>query len=344
MSALSAFTVAWALLALGVTLTVLLKARRRPNSAYVARRGVFLLRPIDSPSAQELENLNAPLPPGVRQVVLCPFRLRVAEGVEWLPSDPPSGNRKLGHVKYALDVLGPRETVVVIDGDVRVDEALLASLLGALDAGADAAWAAPQPQRAGLERGVLVQSLHSFDALAAISPAPMTMCGKAVALGPKAVEVLRALPDCVGEDLELASQLHQRGLTVELAGRALLPGSAGAPLQRFTRWMQVLRAHRPFLFPAVPIFFACTPVLLGASAWTLEPVVVAVTAAVLIARTFVAWRAERAAASTLAPVWWLGAEGLLLVAWVGALVRGRTVIWRGRRLQLTPGGALAARS
>lgn len=341
MTALSGFTLAWALLALGVTLTALWRWRRRPAQERGWEGGALLLRPIDAPSPQELENLNASLPAGVRQVVLCPFRPRLDARVEWLPSDPPSGNRKLGHVKYALDVL-PRAggRVLIIDGDVRVDDALVSSLLGALDAGADAAWASPRPAEAGLARGVLVQSLHSFDVLEAIGPGPAAMCGKALALGPAALEVLRGLPDCVGEDLELSARLHQRGLSVVLAGHAHLPGATGAPLQRFTRWMQVLRAHRPGLFPAVPLLFACTPVLLALSVWSGDVVVGAAALLVALARTVVAARAERALPGRRAAMWWLAAEALLLVAWVSALVRGKTVTWRGRTLQLAPGGAL----
>ncbi|MFO0599605.1 MAG: glycosyltransferase [Myxococcaceae bacterium] len=351
---------AWALLALGVTLTALVRTRRAAPATAVradALHPVVVLRPFDVPSPQELANLSTPLPPGVRQIVLSPFRPRLPAGVEWLPSDPPRQNRKLGHLHYALSVLSspesegaasdevdfphsPLQRVLIVDADVRLDDALLSDLLGALDQGADAAWASPRPEAAGLSRGLLVQSLHSFDVLDVISAGPKTVCGKALALGPAALELFRALPDCVGEDLELGVKLAEARLEVRLAGHARVPGadaSLTASLARFTRWMQVLRAHRPTLFPTVPLFFACTPLLL---AFALASANVAVLGAVLLVaalRTVLAAKLEDTARPTF---WWLGGEALLLAAWLGSLVRGRVVEWRGRRLVLGAGGVL----
>ncbi|MBL8913828.1 MAG: carotenoid biosynthesis protein [Archangium sp.] len=339
---LEGFAMVWASLALGVTLTALVRRRRPARSTGVDLTGTVVLRPIDSPTQQELLNLAEPVPAGVRQIVLCPFRPRLAAGVEWLASDPPVANRKLGHLQYAFAALRlPFERVVIVDGDVRIDEALLTNLVGGLDEGAAAAWAAPRPEAGGLARGVLVQSLHSFDVLAAIGPAPQAMCGKAVALGADAVEVLRTMPACAGEDLELSSRLHARGLPIKLAGQARIPGRAAGQLQRFTRWMQVLRAHRPGLFPAVPVFFACTPLLLPLAAVSGDVLTASIVAAVLVARTVVAALAERTEASPQAPWWWLAGEVVLLVAWVGALLRGGRVVWRGRTLELGPGGSIS---
>lgn len=250
----------------------------------------------------------------------------------------PSAASEVDGVDFPVS---PLHRVLVIDADVCVDEALLDQLLGALDEGADASWAAPWLEASGAARGLLVQSMHSFEVLDAISPSPRPLCGKALALGPAALEVFRALPDCVGEDLELGVRLTERQLTLKLAGRARVPGAA-APwrdsLARFTRWMQVLRAHRPTLFPFVPLLFASTPLLLvGALVSHALPVLLAVLV-LMTARTWLAARLDDAPRRSA--WWWLAGEVLLLAAWLGSFARGRVVLWRGRRLLLGQGGVL----
>ncbi len=349
---LTVVLVGWALLAAGATVTALVRVRPRAT-----RPGPFddviVLRPVDAPTPRELANLSQPLPRGVRHLVLAPFRPRLPTHVEWLPSDPPTKNRKLGHLRYALEVLrrealeegrSAPSRLVIVDADVAIDEHLLGGLLSELDAGVDAAWAAPRPDVAGPVRGLLVQSLHSFDALDAISTNPRAVCGKAIALGPLGIEVLSALPDCVGEDLELAIQLHERGGAVRLAAHARMPGTTDArsALARFTRWMQVLRAHRPLLFPTVPLLFACTPLLVAAALVHREPLVACAVVVLVLARTALAIRAERLGPRPRSAGWWIAGEVLLLAAWARAFIRGHRIEWRGRELMLGEGGVLTA--
>ncbi len=310
--------------------------------ADVSRQGVFLLRPVDAATPDELENLSAPIE-GVTHVVLAPFRPRVNESVKWLPSDPLQHNRKLGHLQYALSILETSgRPVLVVDADVRVDDALVDALLSELAAGADLAWAAPRPIEKGVTRGLLVQSLHSFKALDALSGGgAKPVCGKAIALSPRALAVLRTLPDCLGEDLELARKLHQQHLKVSLAGEAHVtgaPASLNALVARFTRWMQVLKAHRPLLFPTIPLLFAATPLLALAAA------VLGSTPLLLGALGLVSARATLAAvlerrAFTFGS--WFGAELLLLFCWLNALVLGSKVTWRGRVMEVGLHGRLS---
>lgn len=341
--------VSWAALALGLSFTALTRTRRPALAPRRSRADVIVLRPVDAPTAQELANLRAPLPEGIRQIVLSPYPLSLVgtKNTEWVPSDPPGLNRKLGHLRYGLGVLASdAETpsrVLAIDADVAIDDALIDDLLGALDSGADCAWASPRPEAAGISRGLLVQSVHSFDVLDAISAGPPTVCGKALALGPDARRHLGELPDCVGEDLELSTHLAKDGLLVRLAGLAKVPGrepSIGATVARFTRWMQVLRAHRPWLSPSVPLLLACTPALVVAAAISREPIVLALSAAVVAVRTAIAMRNESRSRPRSMPLWWFPAELLLLVTWVAAMLRGGSVEWRGRTLRLGAGGVL----
>lgn len=337
------FLTIWLSVATIFTLVALLRSLRAPRAQLpreASRRPPLVLRPIDAASPRELENLAYPIP-GVEQVVLSPFRPRLPAEVRWLPSDPLKHNRKLGHLQYALSILDVDDRpVFVVDGDVRVDERLINALLSELATGSELAWAAPSPVERGLTRGLLVQSLHSFRALDAISDGAKPVCGKAIALSPKALEVLRTLPDCLGEDLELARRLHARGLSVSLAGEACVPGTPAplpAVIARFTRWMQVLKAHRPLLFPTIPLLFAATPLLVLAAALAGSTPLLLGAVGLVVTRATLAALLERRARAFGA---WFAAEVLLLCCWLNALLLGSKVTWRGRVMQVGLHGRL----
>ncbi len=325
--------VGWCAVAIGFTVTALLKVRRVRAASPAALREVVLLRPVDAPTDVELQNLAA-VPSGVVQHILSPSPL-ADSAREFVTSDPRGFNRKLGHLHNALATVDVTAPVLIADADVRVDAALVNALLSGLEAGAALAWAAPSPQQPGVERGLLVQSAHSFEVLDAISPGSSPLCGKAMALSPAAIEVLRALPDCVGEDLELSEALHRRGLRTALVGRATLPGqrALSSSFARFTRWMQVLRAHRAALFPTVPLLFACTPLLLAAS--FVSPLTQALAAVLFFTRLALATRLEGRPS-----LWWFAGELLLLASWCAALAQGSRVMWRGRVLHIARDGRL----
>jgi ceramide glucosyltransferase len=353
---------AWAVLATGfsaVALARLLRTRRGPVAS--TRVPVLLLRPVDAPTARELDNLSHPVDYAgeLEQVVVSPYRPRLAPGVRWLPSDPPTPNRKVGHLLYALEVLRTQGRVVlVVDADVAVTGALVEALAAPVAAGAALSTAAPTPvgERGLVARavaGLLRHSHHSFRALHAMSAGAKAVCGKALGLSPVAMEALRGLADHIGEDLELAKRLHSRGLDVALAEvPALVPmepmASWRPAVERFTRWMQVLASHRPGLYPTVPLLFTPTlPLVVLATvmgAWEL-----AVAAGVLVGvRTLLSWRlgvltregASRLSFPTVSTAWLLG-EGLLLAAFLRSLWSAGTVTWRGRTYELQRGGRMA---
>ncbi len=320
------------------------RVRRRPH--------VLLLRPVDAATPLELENLAAPIDYAgqLSHVVLSPFRPRLqSANVRWLPSDPLTKNRKVGHLAYALSTVPQqRDTVVLcVDADVRVDGALITSLLDEVQEGAALASAAPRPEvddtLAGrCNRGLLVQSHHSFEVLDVMSAGAKAICGKAIALTPTAAAELVRLADCIGEDLELSQVLHERGLTVALASApAVVPQARTATIRpvfdRFTRWMQVLRAHRPALFPSVPLFFAPTPLIMVLASVVATPHVALALCFLVAARISLANRLDRRPGLRFE---WLLAEVLLFACWLEAIRVGSTVTWRGRRFELVEGGRM----
>lgn len=311
---------------------------------------MLLLRPVDRPRELERENLRTKVSyPGALTHVVCSPE-QVGNEVRWLPSNPRTQNRKVGHLLEALSNVPRREGTVVlsIDADVRVDEALLCSLVEAVSDGAALATASPRPVGAMPSwpslalHGVLVQSHQSFAALDVMQAGAKAVCGKALAFSPEALAVLPELAECIGEDLELSHRLHARGLEVRLASApARSPQSSSLRLHevvaRFTRWMQVLKAHRPALFPWVPVLFASTPVLLTlavvASAW---PSWLAVAVLVLVRMGL----AARLDGRERVPFEWLLGEVLLAWCFVAALRAGDTVAWRGRRYLLGASGRM----
>jgi hypothetical protein len=239
------------------------------------------------------------------------------------------------------------QVVLCVDADVRVDAALVGALVDELRDGAALASAAPRPAVSTslggrMVRGLLVQSHHAFEVIDVMSAGARALCGKALALSPVAAAELVKLADCIGEDLELSQVMHERGLPVTLAkATAQVPQAGHVPVravvERFTRWMQVLRAHRPALFPSVPLLFAPTPLLMVLAS------VVATPSAALSLALLVGLRIALANRQDGRGGWrfeWLLAEALLLGCWLNALRQGRTVEWRGRRFSLGAGGRM----
>jgi ceramide glucosyltransferase len=349
--------VAWAAAATLFTAVTLLRLGRAGSTAPPAGPfpDVLLLRPLDEPTERELINLAHPVdyPGGLRHVVVSPYRPRLPEGVTWLYSDPVAPNRKVGHLTYALATLPrPGEVVLSVDADVAVDGALVAGLAQPLAAGAALSTAAPEPFGArGLggraSQALLRSTQHAFVALHAMSFGARALCGKALGLGTEARALLPGLGEHIGEDLELALRLHAQGREVPLSpapARIPAPADSGlcSAVRRFSRWMHVLRAHRPGLLPTVPVLLCPTPLLVAAALVSGSPWLLGGVAALVALRTGLALRLTRGRPdrAMAAGDWFLG-EQLLLAAFVHALVV-RTVAWRGRRFRLLPGGRMQA--
>ncbi|HXX30446.1 MAG TPA: glycosyltransferase [Myxococcaceae bacterium] len=336
-----------------VTLVRLDRAAASVGGTPGAPPDVLLLRPVDEPTERELRNLAQACDYSgrLRHVVVSPYRPRLPAGVEWHFSDPVTPNRKVGHLTYALATLArPGEVALAVDADVAVDGALVAGLAGPVAGGAALSTAAPAPfgargPGARAAQALLLATQHAFVPLYVMSLGARAICGKALGLGPEARALLPELGEHIGEDLELALRLHARSREVALsAAPARIPVDPDtrvrAAVGRFSRWMHVLRAHRPGLLPTVPWLLCPSPLLVVAALALRSPWLLASVAVLLGLRTALAVRLTRAhpEGSTAARDWFLG-ELLLLVAFVHSL-GVRTVAWRGRRFRLLPGGRM----
>ena len=344
---MTALLVLWAAGATAFTLIAWTRlGQRRSRFAGGPRPPVLLLRPADEPSPTEIACLAAPIDYApLEHIVLAPAPIDVPAAT-WQPSQPTTPNRKVGHLLNALRVRRDSPAVVLcVDADVAVDGALVAALAAAIRDGAALATAPPRPlagtgPAARAVRGLLTATHHDFRALDVMRAGASAACGKAMALGPAALALLPDVADRVGEDLELARRLHaigERVILVDTPAAMPQPPRLGlaAATARFTRWLQVLRAHRPALWTTVPVLFTPTPLLLAAAAALGAPLLVVVAGALVASRILLA---RRLAPETGVLDWLLG-ETLLLAAFVRS-VPARAVLWRGRVFRLAPGGRM----
>ena len=268
-----------------------------------------------------------------------------------------AANRKAGQldVGVATGPLSPA-IIVVADSDVALTRAVVADLLAPLVKGeAAATWAppietTPRTLADATSAAVLGASLHAFALLSALDPRGMV--GKVFAIRRDALErvgAFRTLETFLGEDMELARRLQLASLrsavTASPAASLAMGRSWAAVMNRYARWLAVIRAQRPILLLAYPLLIAAAPIQLGlavAGVLAREAHAIVLTIFVVGARTCVAALARRRSRAGAADVFvtpWL-ADVTLLVA-LGRALLTRTVLWRGVRLRVARGAALA---
>lgn len=276
--------------------------------------------------------------------------------------EPRGPNRKASSLAGVLE--GHPQHPIVVNIDSNIDLAgfdfdpLLAPLLA--DDRLGTIWVPwserPTPGFEGLgsraSEALLGGSLTAFPLLCGIHP--QGLVGKFWAARRTAIDRIdfAELADYLGEDLEMARRLRAVGLRIEAASLLVRsPGglpSFAAAVERFGRWMLVVRAQQlPLSFSYPALFFATPMVLVLAGFGALARADLALLAAglALFGRAIV----------TLAARHWSGrglAIGPALVdAVLGDLVLGlawlrafgsREVAWRGHRLRVDPDGRLRA--
>lgn len=272
-------------------------------------------------------------------------------------------NQKASQLAAVIDRAAPHDAVVVIDSDVdcaalRLD-ALVAPL--AADASIAAVWA-PVVEASGNTFGdraseaVLAGSLHAFPLLSKLDPEGMV--SKVVALRSEALGAVggfASLETILGEDMELARRLRAKGFRAVVHDRVATSRASGrawsAVIDRYARWITVIRAQRPALMASYPaMFFATGLVAFGGACVACSPAStplsrgLGVTAGALAiaARVAVAIAGRRAAGHALAkaPLDAVLADAVLACAFVKAL-GARTVLWRGRVMRVARGGVMS---
>jgi len=265
-------------------------------------------------------------------------------------------NRKAAQLAH---VAADAEVILVADSDVDLADAPLDALVAPLFARDRAwvAWAPPaehaEPRTLGdrASAAVLGASLHAFPLLSRLDP--YGLVGKLFAMRASALVAIGgfgSLVDYLGEDMEIARRVRELGgscVAAPLVARSLAEGrSWDAVIARFSRWLTVIRAQRPWLLLSYPtLFFATVPLLfLSLLAAPLTPKAACVSALLAFAsRLGVALFAARVTGRRLSLFGALRdallSDLLLALAFARAL-RSRTVVWRDRVLVVDRKGLL----
>lgn len=287
-----------------------------------------------------------------------------AEGLDAsLEIHPPTGpNRKASLLAGVL--AGPAgrsaEFVVNVDSNVDLDGFPLDRLLRPLldDIRLGAAWSPwyEQRTRRGLgprtAEAILGGSLSAFPLLCGIHP--QGLCGKIWAARRQAMDDARfiELTSFLGEDFEMARRLRANGWGIAVAPLIARSRGGGADLrqviERFSRWMLVVRGQNAALMPTYPLFFFATPLILMLACFglvarpdlALTAAAVAVTTRLMVAMAARYWsdrslRPDRALTDAVL------SDLVLLRVWLRVL-NTREVDWRGHRLRIDREGRLWA--
>lgn len=378
---------AWLAIGAALRRAALQRRFRARARASVAGRSVLLIRPCSGAEPGLLDNLlsvRTLVTTARLRVIMCvddaddaawPIILAAAERLRAAGIDahaqllePLGPNRKAGMLAQLLEQSGEFELIANVDSNVDLDGFSFDALLQPLDnlrvgprvgARVGATWAPWSERRmhAGLgartSEAVLGASLTAFPLLCGIYS--FGLVGKIWAARREALLDcgFESLPRYLGEDLEMANRLRDRGWGIEVApvlGRARghAPRFADV-IARFGRWMLATRGSRPQLMITYPLLFFATPMVLALAgvAVLLSPAAssVALGAAVMAvaARLLVTLVAQYWSGRTVAPVRGLLEAVLgdvaLALAWLRGMT-GREVEWRGRRLRVGSDGQL----
>lgn len=167
----------------------------------------------------------------------------------------------------------------------------------------------------------------------------------------------------LGEDMELARRLLAHGDLVEMVPHPVGSRARGRSLrmvlERYVRWLIVIRAQRPWLVPTYPLLIAAYPLALlvfvslgvaipliaidsGATRWLQWAVglLVLIGTRVLVTRTSAAALKRRDRGGMVSMSMAVIADVALLVALVHATVR-RRIRWRDNIVKLGKNGRLS---
>lgn len=257
----------------------------------------------------------------------------------------------------------PFDVIVIADSDVDLGgfdlDALTEPLLN--DARAGAIWAPPVEVGEIASNGdrashaLLAGSLHAFTLLGALDSGGLV--GKLFAARADAIAEIGgfgALSRVLGEDMELARRLFASKRTVSVApivARSLKTGRTWtSAVERYARWLTVIRAQRPHLLASYPLMFFAAPIItvlgLALAPFARELALAAIGFA-LGSRVFAAIAARALSGAGLHPIAAIIdaviADALLMTAFARATLT-RTLTWRGRTLTIDRRGELSGQA
>jgi ceramide glucosyltransferase len=362
-----------AMVALMLLLTVLHLRQKAPVPTLWP--GISLLKPLcgaDDALAENLASFVALPYPGVYEVVLgvrsmedtayplaCEAARRWPDRVRLVLQQGEAGFNPKVNQLVCLARAARHDLLVVSDSNIRVPQGYLLDIAGHLGRPGVGCVTHPVAGNGHRSLGALLDNLHLGGTIA-----PGMVCaqrvlkkdlvvGKSMALWRHDLDSLggfASVANVLAEDHVLGNRLvRELGASVAVSSLPVcniaVEKSVGSFFQRYLRWSVT---HRTAMtFPAYLAESLLNPIPLAVIGFALRPgpgaAAVLAACAVLkpaldsvafsrLRRELFSWRAFGAG--------WVK-DGLLFVTWVYGLF-ARTVWWRGNRLQVLPGGVLAA--
>jgi ceramide glucosyltransferase len=354
-----------------VSTVVTARFLRRAPAALAEAPSVTILRPmkgLDPEADANLASLAAQDYPGPVQIILGAdsesdpaiaaaraFKAAFPDRDITIVTDPTlhGTNRKLGNlINMAPRITG--DIVVISDSDVRLPEAGLSALVGALE----------KPDVGlvyGLYRGKPAGNLWSRIAALDINGrfAANVVVGQALGshpvLGPTMAlrrETLeraggfQRLQDVLADDFELGRMVRELGLTIAcpplLIDHLFPERTLGDVWTHELRWARTIRLLNPGGYAGSVITYALPLALIGAVLTGLAPWAVAALAAMAVLRLVQCLAVCAVMRADLGAVWLFPLRDLLAFGVFLAAYFGDRIEWRGNRLRVKADGAMAS--
>ncbi len=160
---------------------------------------------------------------------------------------------------------------------------------------------------------------------------------------------LRAFVDRLADDFEIGHAIRELGYTFAISpapiGHACPETTIRSVFNHELRWARTIRLIDPAGYAGTAICHPFFLALLGVACWGASPASLALLGLVTASRLILIAQVERLSGEQLSGErlgrWWLApARDLLSAAVFIASFMGRTVVWRGRKLRIAPGGDL----
>jgi ceramide glucosyltransferase len=335
----------WTILIALVTVRAALGTRRGVARPTGSLGRVLLVRPCagDEPQLERALASSSGWAACVRFAVAdetdgaAPTAQKVADrlGAKVVFTRPTQPNRKAAQLARVIDADVEHDIVIVADSDVDLATASIDALLAPLeDPRVGACWAVPveiEPKTMAdrASAAILDASLHSFALLSTLDPRGMV--GKLVAYRRSALDAIGgfgAVAAYLGEDMEMARRLQETRVADTTVGSLAQGRTWRAAVARYSRWLQVVRAQRPWLLASYPLLFAATPIVVVLSCVAGDRVSLGLVLASRLGAALAARiRTRRPIALIRLPIDALLADVLLLVSFARAIT-SRQVVWR----------------
>lgn len=359
------------LLVMTVQWWVVSRARRRALPRPLAPRGVSMLKPLcglDEALEENLEHFARMTGPTVELLLgvkdlddpAVPVARRVAQRhphtVRLVPQrGAPVQNPKVNQL-MTLARAARFDLLLVSDSNARIEPAALEELQAHFEDPTVGCVANPVSGLGHQSLGALMDNLHLAAGIGAGQLAAKALgdvdfvVGKSMALRRDVLDAMggfAAFGDYAAEDFAIAQAVRHQGLRNVIATSPVwnvaLHRSVRSFFERYRRWAVLQRTG-----VSLPVSLAhglVNPWPLSLIAWALSPTPVTALATTVILAARIGLDLSTARAMQLTPIPAVAAlvvplkDVLLFLAWVEALFR-RTIVWRGNRLEVAPGGKL----